>query len=217
MDIHSPLISILMPVYNRRHLIQRALHSVFSQTLEDWELIIIDDGSTDDVEEDIVPLLQRHANFRYMKHARRGVAASRNIGIHAAMGSYITFLDSDDEYRNDHLELRVSFFNQYPEVDIIHGGVELVGPPETHWVVDARDESKKIHLSECCIGSTFFGKKTTFLKSGGFKRLPYSAESEFLARVSERFVVKKVDYPTYRYYTGLEDSVCMLRIKGGSH
>jgi len=203
-------VSIILPVYNRRHLIMRAVNSVLEQTIDSWELLIMDDGSTDGLEELVLPLIIDNSQCRYFKHARRGVAATRNLGLHAATGEFITFLDSDDEYKPDHLSKRLDYMDQHPDVDIIHGGVELVGPPESFYVRDAFDPGRRIHLSECCIGATFFGKKQVFLKSGGFKHLPYSAESEFLPRVSALFHVDKVDFPTYIYYTGLQDSICTI-------
>ncbi len=203
-------VSIILPVYNRRHLIIRAINSVQAQTNHSWELLIMDDGSTDGLENLILPLIPENSQWRYFKHARRGVAATRNLGLHAATGEFITFLDSDDEYKPDHLSKRLDYMRGHPDVDIIHGGVELVGPPESFYVQDALNPGRKIHLSECCIGATFFGKKQVFLKSGGFKLIPYSAESEFLPRVSAQFHVEKVDFPTYIYHTGLQDSICTI-------
>ncbi len=210
-DLNKPLISIIMPVFNRRHLVHRAIASVNRQTIDDWELLVIDDGSWDGLELDILPLIAEQPNIRYMKHANRRLSATRNIGIQAALGRYITFLDSDDEYLPDHLKLRVEYMNSHPDVDIIHGGVELLGPEDSFYVQDAFDPERKIHLSDCCIGATFFGAKKAFVASGGFKQLPYSAESEFLPRIEKIFQVDKVDFPTYRYYTGLQDSICTLR------
>ncbi len=210
-DLNNPLVTVILPVFNRRHLVHRALTSVKKQTIDNWELLIVDDGSWDGVELDILPMVAHHPNIRYMKHANRRLAASRNIGIHAALGTFLTFLDSDDEYKPDHLEKRVTFMNEHPEIDIIHGGAELVGPEESFYVQDAFDPDKKIHLLDCCIGATFFGKKEVFIASGGFKLLPYSAESELLPRLEKLFNVSKVEFPTYRYYTGLEDSICTQR------
>ena len=211
MDVNVPLVSIILPVFNRRHLIQRAIRSVQKQTLDDWELLIIDDGSTDGLEVDILPLVAEWKNYRYLKHARRRLAASRNIGIHAALGRFVTFLDSDDEYTPEHLALRIQYFKEHPQVDVIHGGVELIGPEESHYVQDAFHPDRKIHISECCVGATFFGFKSIFIQSGGFRQLPYSAESELLPRLERLATVHKVDFPTYRYYTGLKDSICTQR------
>lgn len=210
-DLNKPLVSIILPVHNRRHLIQRAIASVKAQTIDDYELLIIDDGSWDGLEQDILPMVAEHANFRFMKHAQRRLSATRNIGIHAALGQFVTFLDSDDEYKPEHLERRLNYMSTHPHVDIIHGGVELVGPEESFYVQDAFHPEKKIHILDCCVGATFFGKKEAFIASGGFKQMPYSAESEFLQRVSSLLNIDKVDFPTYRYYTGLADSVCAQR------
>ena len=214
-DLNNPLISVIMPVFNRRHLVLRAIDSLEAQTVDDWELLIIDDGSWDALEQLILPLVAERANYRYMKHAQRRLSATRNIGIHAALGQYITFLDSDDEYSPEHLELRAAYMENN-KVDIIHGGVQLIGPEETHYVQDAFDPEKKIHISDCCVGATFFGKKESFIQSGGFKQLPYSAESEFLPRVSAILNVHKVNFPTYLYHTGLEDSICAQRQQGSN-
>jgi len=204
----SPQVSIILPVYNRKHLIERALSSVQTQTFRDWELLIIDDGSSDGLEGIVLPKVAGEPRYRYMKHARRKLAACRNIGIHAGLGVYITFLDSDDAYEPDHIERRIEYMRAHPDVDFIHGGVRLIGPESSHYVADALDPRRRIHISECCIGATFFGRKSAFLASGGFKPLDYSAESEFLPRIEAAFRVEKVDDPTYLYYTGLPDSIC---------
>ena len=208
-----PQISVILPVYNRRALIKRAIASVFAQTCRDWELLILDDGSTDGVEDDLLPMVLDNPALRYHKHARRGVAATRNLGILAAAGSYITFIDSDDEYKPEHLALRLRYMREHPEVDLVHGGVELVGPPDSHYVRDAFHPDQKIHISDCYIGATLFGKKEVFINSGGFKLLPYSAESEFVPRIMEHYKVARVYDTTYIYYTGLEDSICTLQKK----
>ena len=176
----------------------------------------MDDGSTDGVHEIILPLIDSEPRIRYEKHARQRLAATRNLGIRASCGEHITFLDSDDEYKPDHLTLRLEYMREHPDTDLVHGGVELVGPPESHYVQDAFHPDKKIHLSQCTIGATLFGKRRVFIESGGFKILPYSSESEFLPRVMEHFHVDKVNFPTYIYYTGLEDSICTLKQKGNT-
>jgi len=201
-------------VFNRRHLVKRAIDSVFKQSFPDWELLVVDDGSTDNLFDFIASFVETDHRIRYLRHLHRGLAYSRNIGIQAALGEYVTFLDSDDEYLPDHLRLRFEFFENNPDIDIIHGGVELVGPPETHFVQDAFNPDAKIHISDCVVGSTLFGKKSIFIDSGGFRDLPYSAESEFVPRVSKEYAIQKVDFVTYRYYTGLDDSVC-AKVKRG--
>ncbi|HQG44688.1 MAG TPA: glycosyltransferase family 2 protein [bacterium] len=209
-----PAVSIILPVYNRRHLLERALASVEAQTFTDYELLIVDDGSSDGLEAWMPALQEMHPNWRYLRHRNRRLSATRNIGIHAALSEWVTFLDADDEYRPDHLRLRIEYVRARPEVDLVHGGVELCGPEESHWVEDAFHPGALIHLSQCIIGSTLFGRKRLFLESGGFRLQDYSAESELIARLSERYTIERVDFPTYIYHTGLPDSICTLRKSG---
>ncbi|MBN2356646.1 glycosyltransferase family 2 protein [candidate division KSB1 bacterium] len=210
-QLMTPQVSIILPVYNRKRLIMRAIDSVQQQTFGDWELLIIDDGSDDGLHDLILPHLAVQPRWRYLKHANRKLAASRNIGIHAALGRIITFLDADDQYLPDHLSLRLTYLQQHPNVQLIHGGAIFIGPEETHWVRDAYHPERLIHLSECVIGATLFGYKQVFIQSGGFKLLPYSAESEFVDRVEKTVTVHRVAFATYVYHTGLPDSICTLR------
>jgi len=93
--------SIIIPTYNRCTKLPRAITSVFHQSVDNWELIIIDDGSTDETEKYIRSINDKRIKYVYQDN--RGPAASRNTGIIKAQGRYICFLDSDDEYLCDHL------------------------------------------------------------------------------------------------------------------
>jgi glycosyltransferase involved in cell wall biosynthesis len=212
MELKFPQISVILPVYNRRNIIERALKSIDLQKFADYELLIIDDGSTDGLEELIFPEIQKRQNWRYLKHKNRKVAWTRNIGIHAALGKYVTFLDSDDEYLPDHLQLRFEFMEIHPEIDLIHGGFKLVGSEKSFWVVDVRDQSKLIHIKDCCVGATLFAKKSLFLSEGGFPIVSYSPEFHFLHKVEKKYRVEKVDFPTYLYHTSGSDRICYDKI-----
>lgn len=90
------MISIVIPTYNRAHLISRAIESILQQSLSTWELIIVDDGSTDNTNEVVNGYLS-DSRVKYFKKANSGAADSRNIGASNATQPYLTFLDSDDE------------------------------------------------------------------------------------------------------------------------
>jgi hypothetical protein len=90
-------------------------------------------------------------------------------------------------------------------VDMIYGGVEIIGHP---FVKDKNDLSKEIHLSECVIGGTFFGKREIFFHLNGFRDLFYSDDSDFFERAEKQFNIVKVDWPTYVYYRDTPDSIC---------
>jgi len=106
-----PLISIVMPTYNRADTIQRAVASVRAQCWSDWELIVVDDGSTDDTTSRLAGLDPR---IRLLWQENRGVTAARNTGLAAAKGELVAFLDSDDEWLPHHLALAAAFFAAHP-------------------------------------------------------------------------------------------------------
>jgi glycosyltransferase involved in cell wall biosynthesis len=129
---------------------------------------------------------------------------SRNKGIMASKGKYITFLDSDDEYAKDHLLMRVEYLNNHPEVDMLRGGVDIIG---NEYVRDKDNPKRLIHLSECSVGATFFGRRNVFLMLNGFRNLEYSEDSDFLERAEKCFNVEKVKFNTYKYYREALDSI----------
>lgn len=202
---HRPVVSIVLPTYNRANYLKRAIESVLHQTFKKWELIIVDDGSNDNTFSTVDEYILKYENIRYIKHLNRKTPLSINTGLLASCGEYISFLDSDDEYKPEHLSLRYDFMQMNPDVDFIHGGVEIIGSP---YVKDKNDLSKQIHISECAIGGTFFGKRNVFFDLDGFRNLTYSDDSDFLERAEKKFKVTKVDFPTYIYYRDTPGSIC---------
>ena len=198
------LVSIILPVYNRQDYIERAIDSVLNQIHEKWELIIIDDGSLDSTAELIDIYRNYDTRIKSFYQSHQNLSTAKNNGISHSKGNFITFLDSDDEYKREHLKLRVDFFDQNPETDFLHGGVQVIG---NHFVPDKNDRTKLTHLSNCAIGATFFGKRKIFLELGGFKKISYSEDSEFFDRVVKYYKVKRVDFPTYIYHREVPDSV----------
>ncbi len=106
---NSPFFSIIIPTYNRAHVIHRAVQSVINQSFLNWELIIIDDGSKDNTKDVVEQYNDARIKYHYQKNTERSQA--RNNGIAFSKGSYICFLDSDDEYCVNHLSVFHSFIN----------------------------------------------------------------------------------------------------------
>lgn len=199
-------VSVILTLFNSRKVFKRALNSVLNQTFKNYELIIIDDGSTDGTEEEIFQYLKVNSNFKYIRHSNRKHPLSLNAGIINSTGKFITFIDSDDEYKPTHLEERVSYFLKNPEVDLIHSPAALIGDEEDLYVPDVNDNSNLIHLKDCIIGGTLFGKRNVFEELRGFRNI-YSHDSDFYNRAFPRFNVKLFDSPTYVYYRNNPDSV----------
>ena len=112
-----PKVSVIIPTFNRATLLPRAIASVQAQTMSDWELIIVDDASTDETEQLIRSCLSQDPRIKYVRHENnRGVAAARNTGISQASGKFISFLDSDDEWRSAKLAVQIDFLQSHPEL-----------------------------------------------------------------------------------------------------
>jgi glycosyltransferase involved in cell wall biosynthesis len=202
---YKPIVSVIMPTFNRAKYLKRAIDSVLKQSYKDWELIVVDDGSNDNTFDIVNEYIFRFEKIRYMKHSNKRPALSTNTGMLAACGEYFAFLGSDDEWKPEFLKQRVELIQNQPEIDFIYGGVEIVGHP---YVKDKNDLTREIHLDECVIGGTFFGKRKVFFELGGFQDLSYSDDSDFFERAEKMFKIVKVDFPTYIYYRDTPDSIC---------
>jgi glycosyltransferase involved in cell wall biosynthesis len=119
----QPLVSVIIPTYNYARFITDAVASVHSQTYSNWELIVVDDGSTDDTEAVVKSLAVNEPRISYLRQDNARQAAARNNGIRQAKGNYFQFLDADDLIEPQKLEQQVVFLEQHPDVDITYGGV----------------------------------------------------------------------------------------------
>jgi len=121
------LTSIIMPVFNRARFIPQAFESVASQRLTDWELIVVDDGSTDDTAGLVTELAKSMPQpVRYIRQENRGAYGARNTGVDAARGEYIAFYDSDDYWLPHHLARCVGALQAHPALDWTYGACRLL-------------------------------------------------------------------------------------------
>ena len=108
--MRNPVVSIITPAYNCEKYIGATIESVLSQTFQDWEMIIVDDCSTDDTESVINPYCQKDSRIIYKKlEVNSGAAVARNTAMSIAKGQYIAFLDSDDLWLPDKLTIQLEF------------------------------------------------------------------------------------------------------------
>ena len=119
----TPKVSVVIPTYNRAHLIGETLESVLAQTFGDYEIVVVDDGSTDDtrsVVEKVAP------QARYIYQENTGIPEVLNVCIREARGEYIQHLGSDDVLIEDTLARSVALLDAYPDVAMVHGAAWLI-------------------------------------------------------------------------------------------
>ena len=129
----SPTVSVIIPTFNREHLIGRALKSVRAQTFTDWECLVVDDASTDNTGD----VVRRFGDprVRYLRHeSNRQAGAARNTGISAALGQFLAFLDSDDEWMPTKLERQLDMFanTSLENLGLVFCGISMVKNGETY-------------------------------------------------------------------------------------
>lgn len=113
------MVSVIIPTYNRADTIKRSIDSVLSQSYRDFEIIVVDDGSTDNTEQIVMGCAD--SRIRYLKNDRRiGANGARNVGIQHAVGEYIAFQDSDDVWRSDKLEKQMDMLQNRKELDVVY-------------------------------------------------------------------------------------------------
>ncbi len=204
-DNQNHFFSVVICSLNRAYIIERALNSLLAQTFTQWNAIIVDDGSDDNTFDISKKYIDKYPNISYLYISKRSLGFARNCGIKATSGNCISFLDTDDEYKPNHLELRHNELNN-SNIELLAGGIEIIGNP---YVPDANNPDNLIHLNKCCVGGTFFIKRSVFDKIGYFADLTFADDFEFYNRAQNSGIkIFKVDYPTYIYHRDLSDSIC---------
>lgn len=158
----SPLVSIIMPLYNKADFVEKAVQSVCAQTFLDWELIIINDGSTDTSVDVVTPFLQEHKEkISLYSQQNAGVAVARNNGIEHAKGQYLCFLDADDWWNPNFLEHIMQLADIYPDAGLYASNYIYYKPGKTAVAVKHLVWYEQDKYSPLCgllnYPSTYFG------------------------------------------------------------
>ena len=194
----APLISVIIPTYNRAAFLPQAVESVYQQTFQDFELIVIDDGSTDGTAQ-VLKKYQNHLIYRYQ--ANQGVSSARNLGLRMARGKWVAFLDSDDLWLPKKLETQVRFFSQNPEAVIcqteeiwVRNG-RRVNPQKKHRKFSGDIFAPSLLL--CLVSpSAVMIQRDLFNQEDGFdETLPACEDYDLWLRISSRFPIYLIDLP----------------------
>lgn len=164
----ASLVSVVIPTYNRAHLLSEALDSVFAQTYKDYEVILIDDGSSDGTE----ALIQKQyaGRLRYVKQKNAGISGARNRGIALAAGKYIAFLDSDDRWLPEKLGKQFSYMEAHPKTGLLCTKLARyeIGGDGKNEICPAGFPK---HFSELLEGPNFIPTTTTMVRKECFEKV----------------------------------------------
>ena len=201
----NPLVSIVLASYNMGHYLPESVRTVLAQTYENIEVIIIDDGSTDDTEEQIKPLLV-DSRLRYIKQENQGQPKAKNNGIKASKGEYIAFCDGDDLWAPNKLEIQLPLFKDDPEVGVVYSEVSYIddkGNPldkEQPYERYSGKVTDKLILKNFIPFGTAIVKKQCFDEMGLFdENLPMGIDWDLWLRLSTRYKIMYIPAKTYIY------------------
>lgn len=207
-----PKVNIIIPTFNRAYCIERAIDSVLNQTFKDFDLWIVDDGSTDNTGE----LLTKYGTdkrFNYCRVENGGVSKARNIGVSKTSGEWLAFLDSDDEWLEDKLERQIKYIKENPKCKLIHG--------EELWVRNGkRINPKKVHkksggdIFERSLGLCLISPSAVILRrelldemNGFDEQFIVCEDYDLWLKVSCRYEVGYLSEPVLIKYGGHEDQL----------
>jgi len=205
MSARHPLVSVIIPTYNRAHLVCDAIQSVLGQTYPHLEVVVVDDGSTDGTAQR-VQALPHDGRLRLIAVPHRGVAAARNAGIEAARGMYVGFCDSDDVWEPHKLERQVAYLDRRVELGLVYSDAAVSAngravvrsyfaerPPQRGQVFHALLEQNFIP------NVTVLARRACLDAVGRFnEELTSSEDYEFWLRFCRRFPVDFLDEPLVR-------------------
>ena len=206
----NPLVSVIIPTYNRGWIVKEAIDSVLEQDFHDYELIVVDDGSVDNTPK----ILKTYGEkIKVLRQSNQGVSAARNSGIASASGRLISFLDSDDLWLPRKLSIQVEFFNDHPEAVInqtqerwIRNGVR-VNPKERHHKFSGMIFERSLAL--CLVSpSAVMIRKKLFNTVGIFdENLPACEDYDLWLRISCRYPVDLIETPLIIKRGGHDDQL----------
>lgn len=185
-----PLISCIVPVYNGERYLREALDSIFAQAYPNLEVIVVDDGSTDGTEKVVAAYGERiHA----LRQSNRGPAAARNLGLGAAKGEFVVFLDADDLWHPEKLMRQMACFRNRPELDI------CVAHVENFWIPELNEEAKRLQNRRIAkpvpgyVTGALLARKALFDTVGHFNTdLKHGDAQEWFIRAAEQRAVMEL-------------------------
>lgn len=198
------LVSIIIPAYNKAALTVKTVESVLAQTYHNIEIIVIDDGSSDNTRILLEPYINR---IKYIYRTNGGACSARNLGIKESRGDYIGLLDCDDTYHPDKVRLAMEYFQQHLGCAMIHTAANFINDQGKILSVYSSWQSRfvgkiadRLILNNYICNSTVIAKKECFQKVGDFDQTFFiPADWDMWLRIAEEFQVGYINQPLTNY------------------
>lgn len=197
-----PKLSIITPCYNSEATLDLTLESVLQQDFQDWEVIIVNDGSTDSTENIALSWVKKDCRFKYFSKQNEGIGKARNFGVNKSNGSYILPLDSDNLIEQDFSKNAIEILDCNNDIGVVHGHAEYFGEKTGLWRVEEFNFGKLLktnYIDACAIF-----RKEHFIQVGGYDtEIPYQGIEDWDLWLSFGILnvkfhhLKKV---TFKYY-----------------
>lgn len=231
-----PQVSVVIPTYNRRDYLHRALVSVLAQTFKDYEVLVIQNGESRNAEAVVLEFKDKGMNIRYLHEDRADPTHARNVGVSASAGEFVAFLDDDDEWLPEKLELQHRLMKSDPEVGWCFVGAEVIdsGGRSIRRLPDIECPCDYInmirHGNFIWSFSFVMFKKECFKNVGGLNSAyEIASDYELYLKLSKNYSYQRIDIPLVRYHlhgqnlsrqgvdTWLEMGLVLRGLKKNSH
>lgn len=193
-------VSIIMPAYNQAQYISEAIESVWQQTCQSWELIIVDDGSPDNVAEVVAPYCKKDERIKFYHTENHGVSAARNFAVTKSNGEFILPLDADDTIEPTYLEKCLQYFTEHPETDVVYCKWRYFGDEHKTPKLSYKGYAELLQANSIFVSAMF--RKSAFGAIEGYdENMRQGLEDwEFWIRfLSESSVVHQIPEPLFNY------------------
>jgi len=201
MSSNNPQISVVIPSYKHGHLIGRAIDSVINQTYKNWEILIIDNFSTDNTKEVVTKYTLEYSNIKFIQINNNGIIAkSRNKGIKRSTGSYIAFLDSDDWWELNKLSLCVEAINKGHKF-IYHNSIIKKNYQDFNFLNKLiASKPKKPLISNFLVHGVIIPNSSVVVCKDLLKEISYLSEDTILAGVEDQHTWLRISLVTSKFY-----------------
>ena len=205
----APRVSVLIPTYNCAKYLPEAIESVLAQSFKDFEIIVVDDGSTDDTAQ----VVARYPQVRYLQKVHSGISETRNAAVSAACGEVVAFLDADDLFAPDKLQKQIAYLDENPDCQLVFTKAENFYQDAAASREEAQQALFDASLERCIITCAI--RRSVFKEHGGFRTdYPHGEDTQFMYRLSISGISINHCLPEVLYKRRVHSSNISLTHKG---